>query len=159
MRTPHATAPAVLGIGPPAAPHERVFVLGYPASTGPSAREETWSTLENDRMPRESLSLSSLGETVWIQAPNVRRGHRGGPIFAPRTGQVAGIVRGMIGARRCGGYPGMPQDGVDMAPGSTQPTRLTENAAPGPDVEPASQRRADPLAVARRATVHVVCRH
>lgn len=121
-------------------------MLGFPASAGPRVPEETWGTLENDRKPREPVSLTSVGETVWMQALDVRHGYSCGPIFDPRVGLVVGIRRGI---------PDMPRDSVDIGPGLAQLTRFIEDAELG---EPASKWGDDPLAVARRATVHVICR-
>jgi S1-C subfamily serine protease len=157
LRVPQAAAPAVLGIGKPEAGDDRVFVLGYPSSAGRTVPEETWGRLENARMPRESLT--DPREMVWMQALNVRHGYSGGPIFDPRTGLVAGIVRGMVDGGRLSGIAGMPRDGIDIGPGSAQLAKFLQDEEPGLDAFPASQWGDDPLAVVRHATVHVFCWH
>lgn len=159
LRVPGAAAPAVLGLGRPASPSDRVFVLGYPASAGLTVAEETWGRLENDKMPRQPASLTDPRQMVWMQALNVRHGYSGGPIFDPRTGLVVGIVRGTVDGDRLTEIPGMPRQGVDIGPGSAQLAEFVQNQEPGVDAFPASQWGDDPLAVARRATVHVLCWH
>ena len=159
LRVPKALAPAVLGIGRPAAAYDRVFVLGYPSSAGATVAEETWGRLENDKMPREPASLTDPREMLWMQALNVRHGYSGGPIFDPRTGLVAGIVRGIVDGDRLSNISGMPREGIDIGPGAARLTQFLQDAEPGLDAFPASQWGDDPLAVARRATVHVFCWH
>lgn len=91
-----------------------------------------------------------------MQALNIRHGYSCGPIFDPRVGLVVGIRRGTIAGRGLREIPDMPRDSIDIGPGLAQLTRFIEDAELG---EPASKWGDDPLAVARRATVHVICRH
>ncbi|HEY1930760.1 MAG TPA: serine protease [Acetobacteraceae bacterium] len=159
LRVPQAAAPAVLGIGKPAAGDDRVFVLGYPSSAGRTVPEETWGRLENARMPREPASLTDPREMLWMQALDVRHGYSGGPIFDPRTGLVAGIVRATVDGSRLSAIAGMPRDGIDIGPGSARLAKFLEDEEPGLDAFPASQWGDDPLSVVRHATVHVFCWH
>lgn len=159
LSTPRVIAPAVLGIGRPATGGGRVFVLGYPASAGPRVAAETWGTLENDKLPHEPVMLTDPRETVWMEALDVTHGYSGGPIFDPRTGLVVGIVRGLVDGTRLRAVRGMPVSGIAIGPGSARLTRFLQDEAPGMDALPASRWGEDPLAVVRRATVHVLCWH
>lgn len=159
LRVTRARAPAVLGIGQPAASNDRVFVLGYPSSAGTTVAEETWGRLQNDRMPRDPAALTDPRQMLWMQALDVRHGYSGGPIFDPRTGMVAGIVRGTVDGERLRAIAGMPRNGIDIGPGSARLASFLQDQEPGLDAPPASQWGDDPLAVARRATVHVFCWH
>lgn len=152
-------APASLAIGRPTASGGRVFVLGYPATAGLLNPEETWGVLENDKLPREPVSLTDPREQVWMEAGQVTHGYSGGPIFDPRSGKVVGIVRGMLDGRKLQAIKGMPVSGMTIGPGSALLNAFLENAAPGTNAFPADQWGDDPLTVVRRATVHVFCWH
>jgi len=159
LRAPQVIAPAVLAIGHAAAAAGRVFVLGYPASAGRTVAAETWGTLENDKLPSVPAMLTDPRETVWMQALDVTHGYSGGPIFDPQSGVVVGIVRGMVDGNRLRSVHGMPTAGIAIGPGSGRLTRFLQDEAPGTDGFPASRWGKDPLALARQATVHVLCWH
>jgi S1-C subfamily serine protease len=150
-------APATLAIGQPTGSGARVFVLGYPATAGPLVPEETWGTLENDKLPREPASLTDPREQVWMEAGRVTHGYSGGPIFDPRSGKVVGIVRAGLDGRRLSAVRGMPESGMTIGPGSALLDAFLDDAAPGTDGFPADQWGDDPLTVVRHATVHVFC--
>ena len=88
-------------------PHQ-VFVLGYPASAGLTIPEETFATLENDKIPASAGAVADPREIVWIEANAITHGYSGGPILDPGNGAVVGIVKGMINTSRLRFVPGMP---------------------------------------------------
>ena len=151
--------PATLAIGRPGAGRERVFVLGYPTSAELRTPEETWGVLENAHLPREAGPITDARNMVWLEAHAIRHGYSGGPILEPDAGVVVGIVRATVDGQRLRGIPGMPTSGVAIGPGSGALTTFLQHEAPGTDAYAANRWGNDPLDVARRATVHVLCWH
>ena len=159
LRAHVRAVPATLAIGRPGAGRERVFVLGYPASAELRTPEETWGVLENARLPRAAGPLTDARNMVWLEARAIRHGYSGGPILEPDAGVVVGIVRATVDGQRLRGIPGMPTSGVAIGPGSGALAAFLRHEAPGTDADAANRWGNDPLDVARRATVHVLCWH
>jgi S1-C subfamily serine protease len=155
LRTSGVTAPAVLAIGRPTGAGTRVFMLGYPASAGLKDPESTWGLLENDKLQQEPSY--DPRQHIIMEAGAVRHGYSGGPIFDPRSGKVVGIVRAALTPHAMRMVPGMPDSGLTVGPGSALLDAFLQDEAPGTDAFPADQWGDDPIAVLRRATVHVLC--
>lgn len=159
LRVTEATAPAVLAMGRPTSGSTRVFVLGYPATASLLVPEATWGTLENDKLPHDQPLLTDPRNLVWMQAAAVTHGYSGGPIFDPHAGKVVGIVRAGLDPEKLRAVQGMPTDGVEIGPGSALLNTFLQDESPGAEAFPADQWGDDPIAVVRRATVHVICWH
>ena len=124
LRAAHVRPPGILPIGPPLRPAgdrrtpHQVFVLGYPASAGLTIPEETFATLENDKIPASAGAVADPREIVSIEANAITHGYSGGPILDPGNGAVVGIVKGMTNTSRLRFVPGMPVSGVSAGPGA-----------------------------------------
>jgi S1-C subfamily serine protease len=157
LRAEHVHAPAVLPLGRPAGATARLFVIGYPATAGLTTPEETWATLENARLPHGAGSLGDPRFMVWFQASAVRHGYSGGPVLDPRSGAVVALVKGTLAPEALHRLHGMPDDGVAIGPGAGRLRAFVENEDPGIDVTAVAAQGDDAVALARRATVHVLC--
>ena len=132
-------------------------MLGYPASAGLRVPQATWGTLENARLPRGVGPYADPRFLVWLEAPAVTHGYSGGPILDPRNGMVVGLIKGTVDARHLRDVPGMPSTGMAIGPGSGQLIRFLMQQEPWLDVSLVSAQGNDAVALARRATVHVLC--
>jgi len=157
LRADRVRAPAVLPLGRPAGPSGRVFVLGYPARAGPTVPEQTWGTLENARLPNDAGKYADPGFLVWLEASAVTHGYSGGPILDPRDGAVVGLVKGMVDTAHLHTLAGMPGSGVTIGPGAGRLIDFVQQQAPWLDVTQVSAEGDSALALARQATVHVLC--
>ncbi len=159
LQVAHLRPPAVLALGRPARTVERLFVLGYPATAGRLAPEETWATLENAHLPAGVGAFADPRLLIWIQAAAVTHGYSGGPILDPANGAVVGLIKGMVDGERLREVPGMPTTGVAIGPGSTRLLDLVQREVPDLDVATADAWGDGAVERARRATVHVFCWH
>lgn len=157
LRAEHVRASAVLPLGRPAGAAARLFILGYPATAALMVPEETWATLENAKLPRGAGPLSDPRSLVWFQASAVRHGYSGGPVLDPANGEVVGLVKGTLNPEALHRLHGMPANGVAIGPGAGRLRAFVENEVPGIDVTFVAAQGDDAVALARRATVHVLC--
>lgn len=156
LRATHATPPATLPVGTPAAPGGRLFLLGYPASAGPLVPTETWAVLENPQFQPGPAELTDPRRVIWAAAPAVGHGFSGGPMLDPRNGTVVGIVRGMVDSTRLHAVrAAIPASGMVIGPGSSLLTAMLRHEGAGGVALAVSGDEA--LDTARRATVHVLC--
>src|SRR5262249_5976015 len=118
--------------------------------------EETWATLDNDKLQPAPPELSDPRKVVWITAPAVQHGYSGGPMLDPSNGEVVGIVKGMVDSTRLHSIrSAIPPAGVVIGPGSaTLANFLREQGA---DDETVSVSGDGAIDTARKATVHVLC--
>jgi S1-C subfamily serine protease len=155
LRAPQLRPPGVLPLGRPVS--RLLVVLGFPTSAGLAIPEETWVTLENDKLPGADGTLADPREMIWIDAAAVTHGFSGGPIFDPGNGAAVGIVRGTIDGERLRVIRGMPTTGVAVGPGSNRLIFFLRQQSPRFETAQSSDTGAAALDDARRATVHVVC--
>lgn len=156
LRAASVAPPATLAVGHPAAPHGRLFVLGYPASGGPLIPTETWAALANETFQPAPAEYTDPRQVIWAAAPAVDHGFSGGPMLDPRNGAVVGMVRGMVDSRRLHTErPSIPASGMVIGPGSAPLAALLRQEGADPGAIPISG--SDALDAARRATVHVLC--
>jgi S1-C subfamily serine protease len=158
LRAPGVRPSAILALAssPPAG--GRLFVLGYPATANLRIPNETWATLENTRPPPGLGRIADTRQMVWVQSYAVTHGYSGGPMFDPRSGAVAGLVKAGIEPKYASqARSGISTAGLSFGPGAAQLAAFVRREAP--DLELASQGAADgdALDAARRATVHVLC--
>ncbi len=157
LQAENTRPPAVLPLGRPEAPTGRLFVLGYPASAGLRVPEETWGALENARLPPGVGVYGDPRFLVWLEAAAVRHGYSGGPILDPRNGMVVGLVKGTVDPAHLRGVPRMPRTGIAIGPGAGRLIGFLQQQEPWLDVSLVSAQGDDAVALARRATVHVLC--
>jgi S1-C subfamily serine protease len=157
LRAANVTPPALLTLGRPAAPGDRLFVLGYPATGGPKVATAAWGVLENSHLQPASADLVDPRRTIWADAPVVTHGFSGGPMLDPRNGAVVGIVRAGVDSTRLHAKRAIiPASGMIIGPGSAElAALLREQGTDSGDAVAASGD--DALDTARRATVHVIC--
>jgi S1-C subfamily serine protease len=157
LRAPHLRPPAILPPGQPAS--RQLVVMGYPASAGPIIPAETWATLENDKLPTAPATLTDPQEMIWIEAAAVTHGFSGGPILDPGNGSVVGLVRATIVDDRLRIIHGMPTSGVAVGHGAGRLSSFLRQEAPYLDTVQPTDTGDAAIDDARRATVHVLCRH
>jgi hypothetical protein len=130
--------------------------MGYPASAGPIIPAEIWAGLENDKLPAAPATLTDPREIIWIEAAAVTHGFSGGPILDPGNGSAVGLVRATIVDDRLRLIRGMPTSGAAVGPGAGRLSSFLRQEAPYLDTTDTGDAAIDD---ARRATVHVLCRH
>ncbi|HET6239132.1 MAG TPA: hypothetical protein VFE41_29895 [Acetobacteraceae bacterium] len=137
----------------------QLVVMGYPASAGPIIPAETWATLENDKLPPAPATLTDPREMIWIEAAAVTHGFSGGSILDPGNGSVVGLVRATIVDDRLRIIRGLPTSGVVIGPGAGRLSSFLWQEAPYLDTVQPTDTGDAAIDDARRATVHVLCRH
>jgi S1-C subfamily serine protease len=158
LRAAHVKPPGILSVGRPASPGARLFVLGYPATAGPLIPEETWATLENDKLEPAPQELSDPRKMVWAAGPAIQHGYSGGPMLDPRNGEVVGIVRGMVDSTKLhAARASIPPAGMVIGPGSGLLSDFLQQQGAEDDASAETVSGDDALDTARRATVHVLC--
>ena len=148
-----------LGLPPGQAASRQLVVMGYPASAGPIIPAETWAALENDKLPAAPATLTDPREMIWIEAAAVTQGFSGGPILDPGNGSVVGPVRATIVDDRLRLIRGMPTSGVAAGPSAGRLSSFLRQEAPYLDTVQPTDTGDAAIDDARRATVHVLCRH
>jgi S1-C subfamily serine protease len=137
----------------------KLFMLGYPASSGLTVPSETWGTVQNQKFPASIGPLANPREVLWMSAPAVTHGYSGGPIFDPKLGAVVGIVKGEVD----GGYlrlvPDMPTTGVAIGSGIAHVGAMVRHQLPYAAINVGSSPGEAGEDTLRRATVHVLCWH
>jgi S1-C subfamily serine protease len=151
--------PAVLRIATSGPVSDKLFVLGFPATSGLTVATETWGVVENQKFPATIGALANPRELLWLSAPSITHGFSGGPIFDPKLGAVVGLVKGEVD----GGYlrlvRDMPTTGIAIGPGTNQIGNLVRREAPYSAVSLVSSAGDAGQETVRRATVHVLCWH
>jgi hypothetical protein len=72
---------------------------------------------------------------------------------------VVGIVRATVDGKAMAGIRGMPTSGIAIGPGAGELASFLRQEEPDTGALAADRWGNDPLDVARRATVHVICWH
>ena len=158
LRAAHVKPPGVLSVGHPASSTARLFVLGYPRTAGPLIPEETWATLENDKLQPGPAELIDPRKVVWVAGPAIQHGYSGGPMLDPRNGEVVAIVRGMVDSVRLHAVrASIPSAGMVIGPGSSRLADFLRQQGADDVASEETVSGDDALNAARRATVHVLC--
>jgi len=158
LRAAHVKPPGILSIGHATSPAARLFVLGYPKTAGPLIPEETWATLENDKLQPGPADLIDPRKVVWVAGPSIQHGYIGGPMLDPRNGEVVALVRGMVNtASLHAARAAIPPAGMVIGPGSSRLADFLREQGADDVASEEAVSGDDALNTARRATVHVLC--